>query len=560
VFSNQVGYFWYLSPYLSCSHNFTFRMAVLNKGKSLFPFWGTSINLIMGLDPLGLQTTSEATYSSLFPGISNLTNRLRYYGFYCWLLDFYFQREKKGNSTEQYRFIRRAELMIAIMMQSQRKNVQQITGSNFATNLIATAEDDYFDLADGADRDDPSKTTYWKYPSGAFGQYYSGAMQTLALINTAINEDGDIIYTISQPHQRQKVSGVQLAEAFDSTLTHEIKELFYTNIKTGKLYHSDIPELIAYYSIDVINPDSDEWDLYAEMLLDKDEPSQEIEELFTFSRRETILSLLRLASLNDNKYDWYQFLLSCYLKKLGNDSEPASETHIGWYCYQLNEYWQFACGAIFWAVLQNLYHYHQDQYLPHFVNELSAEIYDEICRGINVNPEDSVIISDVVARMPEGKTEEEIKESIETRASDNPIIAAKNGFLLLFQIYRNNKEQLHPLKEFMSRKQIIRDGNMVDGIMTIHTAKKEELKSFIEQFILRNIIYRHQMVAIRKMGNGTQATHKFIIEEQYIRFIEIFPPRNTSPRMFAMQNIMHDLQVIDEKNMLSQLCQKLLSE
>ena len=62
------------------------------------------------------------------------------------------------------------------------------------------------------------------------------------------------------------------------------------------------------------------------------------------------------------------------------------------------------------------------------------------------------------------------------------------------------------------------------------------------------------MVAIRKMGNGTQATHKFIIEEQYIRFIEIFPPRNTSPRMFAMQNIMHDLQVIDEKNMLSQLC------
>lgn len=96
-------------------------MAVLQKGKTLYPFWGASVNLITGLDPLSLQTTSEATYATLLLGISNLTNRLRYYGFYCWLLDFYFQREKKGNSTEQYKFIRRAELMVAILMQSERK-------------------------------------------------------------------------------------------------------------------------------------------------------------------------------------------------------------------------------------------------------------------------------------------------------------------------------------------------------------------------------------------------------------------------------------------------------
>jgi hypothetical protein len=111
-------------------------MAVLQKGKSNYPFWGASINLITGLDPLGLQTTSEATYATMLPGISNLTNRLRYYGFYCWLLNFYFKTEKKRNSKEQYRFIRRAELMIAIIMQSQRKGVQQITGSNFASTKI----------------------------------------------------------------------------------------------------------------------------------------------------------------------------------------------------------------------------------------------------------------------------------------------------------------------------------------------------------------------------------------------------------------------------------------
>src|SRR3954463_3925186 len=119
-------------------------MAVLQKGKAVYPFWGSSINLITGLDPLSLQTTSEASYAALLPGISNLTNRLRYYGFYCWLLNFYFTKEKRGNSTEQYKFIRRAELMVAILMQSERKEVMQITGSNFAANLIAGQTGKYF--------------------------------------------------------------------------------------------------------------------------------------------------------------------------------------------------------------------------------------------------------------------------------------------------------------------------------------------------------------------------------------------------------------------------------
>lgn len=39
-------------------------MAALQKGNSIYPFWGESISLITGLDPLGLQVTSEATYAS----------------------------------------------------------------------------------------------------------------------------------------------------------------------------------------------------------------------------------------------------------------------------------------------------------------------------------------------------------------------------------------------------------------------------------------------------------------------------------------------------------------
>lgn len=532
-------------------------MAVLQKGKANYPFWGASINLITGLDPLSLQTTSEATYAAMLPGISNLTNRLRYYGFYCWLLDFYVKKEKKGNSTEQYKFIRRAELMIAILMQTERKEVLQITGSNFAANLINNQGGKVFDLASGADIKDTNNDVYWKYPSGAFGQYYYGAMKALSLAIAAINDDGDIIYSITQSHPRQKVSGKELADAFDASLTPHIKELSYNNIKKGKLNATDIPELIKYFFIDRVSLKSVEWPLYAAMLLDKDDPDQEVEENFTYHRRETIVSLIQSAIENDNEYNWYTLLLKAYEGKLGSPSKPATETLIGWYVYQFNEYFQYACGAIFWATLQHLYEFQQDQYLPSFVSKWAKTITQSLCNEIsNVTSEST--LQQVLSTVPSAQDEETLYESIETKPGSNPVEAGKFGFLLLFRLYNENKEFLHPLKEFMNRKQMIREGNMIDGLLALHTAEENKLEEFIEQFLLRRIIYRHQMVALRKMGNGSQSTHKFIIEEQYIRFIDTFPPRATSPRMTALWNLLSDLNVIDSDSQLTPAHKKLV--
>lgn len=295
------------------------------------------------------------------------------------------------------------------------------------------------------------------------------------------------------------------------------------------------------------------------MLLDKDEPSQEVEENFTYHRRETILKLLQIALENQNEYDWQLFLLKAYELKLGTSEKPVSDTFVGWYTYKFNEYYQYACGAIFWATLQHLYSFPQDQYLPSFINKLSKAITKELCKAVKkANPESS--INEVLSGISKEKDEETLYYDIETKADSSPIEAAKNGFLLLFRLYIENKELLFPLKEFMSRKQMIREGNMVDGLLALYTAEADGIEQFVEQFLLRRIIYRHQMVAIRKMGNGSQSTHKFIIEEQYIRFIDTFPPRATSPRMIALWNLLSDLNVIDADSMLTPLHKKLITE
>ena len=50
------------------------------------PFWAEGRDFIGGRDPLGIQNSSVSIYSTLLPGLNNVTERLRYYGFYCWLL------------------------------------------------------------------------------------------------------------------------------------------------------------------------------------------------------------------------------------------------------------------------------------------------------------------------------------------------------------------------------------------------------------------------------------------------------------------------------------------
>ena len=64
-------------------------MALLKNNEFKTNVWNLKNYFITDLDPLVLQITSKPSYIHLLSGITNLTNRIRYYGFYCWLLEYY---------------------------------------------------------------------------------------------------------------------------------------------------------------------------------------------------------------------------------------------------------------------------------------------------------------------------------------------------------------------------------------------------------------------------------------------------------------------------------------
>ena len=102
---------------------------VIKNNQSLVPFFSERLNFIKGLDPLGLQNSSDATFSMLLPGLNNVTGRLRYYSFYCWLLDEYSKRIGSTNPKDQQQFIRRAEYIIALASQYYQHEISAIPGS-----------------------------------------------------------------------------------------------------------------------------------------------------------------------------------------------------------------------------------------------------------------------------------------------------------------------------------------------------------------------------------------------------------------------------------------------
>lgn len=68
---------------------------------------------IRRLDHLGVQASCIALYGQLLPGITNVTDRARYYSFHTWVL-WSFERRYPNHSVEEFRrVLRRAECLFA---------------------------------------------------------------------------------------------------------------------------------------------------------------------------------------------------------------------------------------------------------------------------------------------------------------------------------------------------------------------------------------------------------------------------------------------------------------
>ncbi|WP_295803048.1 hypothetical protein [uncultured Microbulbifer sp.] len=151
--------------------------------------WVQPPKQIGGLDHLGAQAPCIKIYSQLLPGITNVTDRARYYSFYPWVFT-EFDRNGWRAESEWAPRLRRAECLLTLIAHFHSHTADDddehgdaMVGSNTLDKAAAqVAAGATVRLSDFAHQDSEQGNRYFKNPYGGLGQYYFGVLEELGLL------------------------------------------------------------------------------------------------------------------------------------------------------------------------------------------------------------------------------------------------------------------------------------------------------------------------------------------------------------------------------------------
>jgi hypothetical protein len=500
-------------------------MKKLLKGNWEAPFWGKSHSMISGRDPLGMQNSSVATYGKLLPGLTNLTNHIRYYGFYCWILEYYRVNHEIRSLLTFRNFIRRSELLKAFIVLKNFPDTGGIPGALYVRNQLLENDDSIVDIIYGADNTD-EHSTYWTLRSGAFGQYFVGSLMNLGLIN--ISPIDNSIYSCT-------AYGEKLAKAYDNNLKQNIKESFFGFVLEGEASLKELKTLASSFNVEDIQ--NDELVIYKNILSGPDS-GYHFNAKPTFLRKQTIIFLL--TNLNNNKINNANTLpLYAYSK-----AEKDNDSVIGWNYYKLNEYTHFALETIFWGMLFEL-----SIKLKEPLNQFIDSIVDSTCKkfsDLNAKWNIKQNFNELENEMNKNNIENILTEINESIKSKLHITAMTHGITLLLSVYFQNKDKTKNTTAVVQRYNLNRDGDCLALFESLNNAELS-IQQLVKQLLLRFIVNRHLYVAYRKMGSGSQNSIKFQIENNVISFIDWIEPKWTTPRLGSLSQFLIDMNILTKE-------------
>lgn len=160
------------------------------------PFFNKTADLKVGLNQLGLRNASEALFTSLLPGLNNVSNRIRYYSFYCWLIGEFYKNRESFTDKEFYKYIRYSEYLLALI-HSRGEGAEGIPGITYALSTRSQGGSN-FDLQSGTynSQGNTKSETYWANAGGVLRQYYSSSLKDIAILKE--NNEKNSILNISK--------------------------------------------------------------------------------------------------------------------------------------------------------------------------------------------------------------------------------------------------------------------------------------------------------------------------------------------------------------------------
>lgn len=333
--------------------------------------WVQPPTQIVGLDHLAVQAPCISIYSRLLPGITNVTDRARYYSFYPWLIWSFDQIGLTKFDDEFVERFRRADCLFTLIAEhhaySSGGDYDDHAGAMVGSNTLAPVakaltDQNALTLSDYSLRTG-AKARYFANKLGGLSQYYLGVFRELGIL------DGDA--TSGLKYTRQ--IGQEIAERTDAGVN---SELFLSVVDADKVTTSQLDALSALCPCQLENNPAE-----AEILTELFFARGLFHDPEALPRRRTLQSILQLSSLlaaETTEISEATFRACAYSGGLPSGQSwqiPDSlvQNRAKWAIYARNELLSVATQGLFFALLDA----YQDS-AEHFHS--SAEVVDWFMR------------------------------------------------------------------------------------------------------------------------------------------------------------------------------------
>ena len=491
----------------------------LKDNKSIAPFMGEPKLPSLGLNPLGFRTASEQLFTALLPGLNVVTLRIRYYSFYCWLLQNFYTQRDKADVKEFRRHIRMSELLMALI-HANSSDSMGVPGTTRAFEILER-KGERLSFTEDAMPDGKYTGGYWKGVNGALGTYYSASLQEIGLI-LPLNRN-EYLYNITK-FSEDFISGEQLANEFEESIGKKLSQQFQDCSNKGVVTRDQLKELEGGFQTHKM-PTNEECITLEKLLLQADKPRSEEQ---TFMRRNTIALLLHY--INENKYDIFSELdFARYAYQQFKYGKNPNEATLGWFDYYLNDSRQFEALNLFDEVLAKLLKSDKPGRWEN-INEFTSNTAAEICSNWE---KPSIRLEDLFANW--------------NQVNEPENIMAKS-FYRFFDDYINNSDY----EEFKGKIKATYRGvhnDAIDFFDTIKSCIEYQLFDFVKSFLTEQIIYGHYSEAMRKFSQNGIATQKLMIENGFVKGLDRYGSSHSSPRINTLYNFVTDLGLVSNNKL-----------
>ncbi|MFT3668047.1 MAG: hypothetical protein QM795_05555 [Pseudoxanthomonas sp.] len=512
---------------------------------------------IGGIDHLGTQTPCQLVYAQLVPGITNVTDRARYYSLYPWVIWSYEQRFKGTESAHFVQHFRRADFLLTLVAEHHARGLNEpdfLHGAAMAgRSQLANAtkqlqETGVIDLDTFATREEvPSR--YFKQTLGGLGQYYVGTLTELSLLNT---EKRDWVrYTATL--------GLPLAEAVEEIVP---SDLFWKVVASGSVLATDLNALAAFCPCG-LRAGTQEYRLLEELFFSEGAYYATAEG--GRQRRLSLALLLHLAeslsTIDDANFDVMAFRGAIYSGYLPDGQQwqvPSTlqATRECWHIYQSNELLSVAFLSLFASTLDLLAERQKagDIAFPTIealASHVSTGVFGDALEAACKTPSFGEYLDRLAEAAP--SVGDWTHEAHEHQLGNHLVGSAREGHeseALVVQAFRviallairvdesrSAYDGILLAQDDLQRYPI----NLESFRARLSTWRKASVREVLQD-ITHWCLATHLSVALRKLRETSRSTFRFRLGERGIEIVDVTPlPTRTTPRFNQSTQILIDM-------------------